>query len=124
MAMNIKTCTQLINKEDIKMGTGLYDKFNREIKIGDKVKLVLDSGEVRIFDVCFKTVKRTVKNHPDFVDGYSKVYITGVVFCWNGYDLFPCVGEDGESDVRKMEIISNPEKEDKSQEFENFCRNK
>ena len=104
------------------MGTGLYDKFNREIKIGDKVKLVLDSGEVRIFDVCFKTVKRTVKNHPDFVDGYSKVYITGVVFCWNGYDLFPCVGEDGESDVRKMEIISNPEKEDKSQEFENFWR--
>lgn len=93
------------NQPTVYEHTGLFDKAGREIKIGDKTKLILDSGEERIFDVCFKTVTRTVKCHPDFDDRYSKVKITGVVFCWNGYDLFPCVNEKGESDVSKMEII-------------------
>lgn len=87
------------------METNLYDKNGRMICIGDQVRLELDSGEVRIFDVCFKTVTRTVKCHPDFDDEYAKVNITGVVFCWNGYDLFPCVDENGVSDVSKMEVI-------------------
>ena len=88
------------------MDTGLFDKNGNPIKIGDKTKLVLDNGEVREFDVCFKTVTRTVKCHPDFDDEYSKVAITGVVFCWNGYDLFPCVDENGVMDTSKMEVIN------------------
>lgn len=91
--------------EHIGMNTGLFDKNGQEIKIGDKTRLVLDNGEVRKFNVCFKTVTRTVKNHPAFVDGYSKVAITGIVFEWNDYNLFPCVDENGISDVSKMEII-------------------
>lgn len=87
------------------METGLFDKNGTQIKVGDRTRLVLDDGEVREFDVCFKTVVRTVKCHPDFYDEYSKVAITGIVFCWQGYDLFPCVDENGISDVSKMEVI-------------------
>jgi hypothetical protein len=87
------------------MKTGLFDKNGTEIKIGDRTKLILDDGEVREFDVQFKTVRRTVKSHPDFDDEYALVNITGIVFCWEGYDLFPCVDENGVSDVSKMEII-------------------
>jgi hypothetical protein len=87
------------------MDTGLFDKNGTPIKIGDKTKLVLDNGEIRYFDVCYKTVYRTVKNHPNFDDGFSKVAITGIVFCWNGYDLFPCVDGNGVEDTSKMEVI-------------------
>lgn len=88
------------------METGFIDKNGTPINIGDRTRLVLDSGEVREFDVCFKKVTRIVKNHPDFIDGHSHVEITGIVFCWNGYDLFPCVDENGVSDVSKMEVIA------------------
>ncbi len=88
------------------METGLFDKNGKPISVGDKTSLVLDNGEVREFDVCVKTVNRVVKCHPDFDDKYAKVAITGVVFCWNGYDLFPCVDENGISDVSKMEVIT------------------
>ena len=87
------------------MVTGLVDKNGIPINIGDRTRLVLDNGEVREFDVCFKTVIRKVKNHPKFDDEFSKVAITGVVFCWNGYDLFPCVDENGIVDTSKMEVI-------------------
>ncbi len=87
------------------METGLFDKNGNQIKVGDRTRLVLDDGEVREFDVCFKTVNRTVKCHPDFDDEYANVAITGIVFCWNGYDLFPCISENGISDVSKMEIM-------------------
>lgn len=60
------------------MGTGLLDKNRNEIKIGDTTRLVLDDGEVREFSVEFKTVKRTVKSHPDFDDEFANVNITGV----------------------------------------------
>lgn len=86
-------------------GTGLYDREGFEVKVGDKVQLILDDGEERIFDVEVKTVERVVKCHSDFDDKYARVQITGVVFCWNGYDLFPCVDSDGTSDVNKMKII-------------------
>lgn len=85
--------------------TGLFDKNGNEIEIGNIVKLVLNDGEERVFEVCWKTVTRTVKCHPDFDDDYAKVNITGVVFCWEGYELFPCVDENGISDVSKMEVI-------------------
>jgi len=87
------------------MDTGLKDKNGIPINVGDKTRLVLDDGEVREFDVCFKTIKRTVKSHPDFDDKYATVNITGIVFCWEGYDLLPCVDENGISDVSKMEVI-------------------
>ena len=90
------------------MITGLHDKNGRQIKIGDKVRLILDNGEERVFDVQFRTVQRTVKCHPAFDDEFAKVNITGVVFCWNGFELFPCVDKDGVSDTAKMEVI--PEK--------------
>lgn len=89
------------------MDTGLFDKNGTPIKVGDKTRLVLDDGEEREFDVCFKTVIRTVKCHPDFDDEYSKVAITGIVFSWEGYDLFPCIDENGISDISKMEVISS-----------------
>lgn len=88
------------------MKTGLFDKNSDEIKIGDTVRLILDDGEVRDFKVEFKTVKRIVKSHPDFDDDYAAVNITGVVFCWDGYDLFPCVDKNGISDISRMEIVS------------------
>lgn len=89
------------------MNTGLFDKNGKQIKVGDRTKLVLDDGEVREFDVCLKTVNRIVKCHPDFDDEYSKVAITDFVFCWNGYDLFPCVDGNGISDVLKMEVVTS-----------------
>lgn len=87
--------------------TGLKDKNGTPINVGDKTRLILEDGEVREFDVCFKTVVRTVKSHPDFYVEYAKVAITGIVFCWEGYDLFPCIDENGISDVEKMEVIKN-----------------
>lgn len=86
------------------MQTGLFGKNGNQIEVGDKVRMIVDNTE-RIFDVCFKTVERTVKTHPDFVDRYARVKITGIVFVWNGYDLFPCVDEDGVPDNEKMEIV-------------------
>lgn len=95
------------------MRTGLYDKNGKEIRFGDKVKLILDDGEERIFDVCYKTVERRVACHRDFEEEYAKVSITGVVFCWNGYDLFPCVDSEGIPDNRKMEIVEEAPEEAK-----------
>ena len=91
------------------MQTGLVDKNGHQIEVGDKVRLVVD-GEERIFDVCFKTVERTVKSHPDFIDRYARVNITGIVFVWNGYDLFSCVDENGIPDNEKMEIVEKGSK--------------
>lgn len=95
-----------MGKGDKYLDTGLFDKNETPIKVGDRTRLVLDDGEVREFDVCLKTVNRVVKCHPDFDDEYAKVAITGVIFCWDGYDLFPCVDENGISDVSKMEVIT------------------
>ena len=42
------------------MDTGLFDKNGTPINVGDKTRLVLDDGEVREFDVCFKTRSRVI----------------------------------------------------------------
>jgi len=84
---------------------GYIDKNGTPINVGDKTRIELDNGEVREFDVRFKRVTRTVKSHPDFDDEYAKVAIEGIVFCWRGYDLFPCVDENGILDTAKMEIV-------------------
>lgn len=85
--------------------TGLLDANGLEIRIGHMTELKLDDGSIRRFKVKEKTVIREVVNHPDFIDGTSKVAITGIVFEWNGYDLFPCVDENGVPDSEKMKII-------------------
>lgn len=88
------------------MTTGLFDKNGTPIKVGDRTRLVLDSGEVREFEVCYKTVNRTtVKTFPGFDPETAEVSITGIFFCWEGHDLLPCVDEHGVSDVSKMEVI-------------------
>lgn len=88
------------------MDTGLYDKNGTPINIGDRTRLVLDDGEIREFDVCFKTVKRTtIKTLRGFSPETADVSITGIFFCWEGNDLLPCVDENGVSDVSKMEVI-------------------
>ena len=88
------------------METGLFGKNGTPINIGDKTRLVLDDGEVREFDVCFKTVQRTtIKTLRGFYPESVDVSITGIFFCWNGNDLLPCVDADGVSDTEKMEVI-------------------
>lgn len=88
------------------MQTGLFDRNGTPINVGDRTRLVLDDGEIREFDVCFKTVRRTtVKTPSGFEPDTVEVSITGIFFCWEGNDLLPCVDENGVSDVEKMEVI-------------------
>lgn len=64
-----------------------------------------------IFEVDPATLCRLC--HPDFDDAVAKVELNAVCFEWNGYELFPCIDENGISDVAKMEragnIFDNPE---------------
>lgn len=88
------------------MNTGLFDKNGTPINVGDRTRLMLEDGEVREFEVCFKTVQRTtIKTLRDFEPERVDVSITGIFFCWKGNDLLPCVDENGVSDVKKMEVI-------------------
>ena len=110
--------------ERVKMNTGLFDKNGTPINVGDRTRLVLEDGEVREFDVCFKTVQRTtIKTlrgfHPESVD----VAITGIFFCWKGSDLLPCVDEEGISDTEKMEVIRSQELDDRNAIEELFEEN-
>ena len=91
------------------MNTGLFDKNGMPIYVGDRTRLVLKDGEVREFEVCFKTVPRTtIKTLRGFEPESVDVSITGIFFCWEGNDLLPCVDENGISDVEKMEVIQPP----------------
>ena len=91
------------------MNTGLFDKNGTPINIGDRTRLILDDGEVREFEVCFKTVQRTtIKTFRGFAPENVDVSITGIFFCWVGNDLLPRVDENGVSDVEKMEVIQPP----------------
>ncbi len=54
----------------------------------------------------FKTVKRTrLKTLPGFEPEEVELSITGVVFCWQGNDLFRALMKNGVSDVEKMEVL-------------------
>lgn len=87
--------------------TGLTDKNGKKIWENDITKLVLEDGEVRYFKVSFKKVIRKVKCHPSFYDDFAKVELNAVCFEWKGFELFPCVDENGVSDVQDMEVIGN-----------------
>lgn len=69
--------------------------------------MILPNGEIRHFKVSIKSVVREVLTHPDFDDEFSKVEITGIVFEWNGYELFPCVDTYTVPDYKVMEVIGN-----------------
>lgn len=86
--------------------TGLKDKNDKEIYEKDITELEVD-GEIRRFVVNIKTVIRDVVSHPSFDDETAKVAITGVVFEWGGFELFPCVDDKGESDNSKMTVVGN-----------------
>lgn len=96
-----------IDKKTLCQYTGLTDKNGGKIWEDDITKLVLDDGEVRHFRVSFKKVIRKVVTHPDFEEPVAKVELNAVCFEWGGYELFPCVDENGVSDVSKMEVIGN-----------------
>ena len=97
----------LVDTETVCQYTGLTDKNGRKIFEGDIVKLILPDGEIRYFKVTIKSVVRKVLCHPDFDDEVSKVEITGIVFEWNGYELFPCIDTYGVPDYKMMEVIGN-----------------
>jgi hypothetical protein len=84
------------------------DKNGDDIHVGDTVSLNVD-GAIRLFSVEYKTVIREVLSHPDFDAATARVAITGVVFCWNGYDLFPCVDGNGVPDNEKMVVYKYAE---------------
>ena len=96
-----------VDPSTVSQYTGLTDKNGRKIWEDDITKLVLDDGEVRHFRVSFKKVIRKVVTHPDFEEPVAKVELNAVCFEWGGYELFPCVDENGVSDVSKMEVIGN-----------------
>ena len=81
-----------------------------EIDVTGTTKMAdMKDGEVREFDVRFKTVKRTtIKTLRGFGPESIDVSITGIFFCWQENDLLPCVDENGVSDVEKMEVIQPP----------------
>lgn len=87
--------------------TELPDKNGKLIWENDITKLVMPDGEIRYFKVSFKKVIRKVLNHPDFYDDVAKVELNAICFEWHGYELFPCIDENGVSDISKMEVVGN-----------------
>lgn len=97
----------IVDHSTICQCTGLEDKNSKLVFENDITKLILPDGEVRYFKVSFKKVIRKVLCHPDFDDDVARVELNAICFEWNGYELFPCIGEKGVSDISKMEVVGN-----------------
>lgn len=95
-----------VRKDTVSQFVGLTDENEEEMFEGDIAELEVD-GEIRHFVVRIKTVVREVMSHPSFDDSTAKVEITGVVFEWNGFDLFPCVDDKGVADNKRMVVVGN-----------------
>ena len=101
------TCFWEVDPETICQFTELTDKNKNKIFENDITKLILDDGEVRYFKVLFKKVIRKILCYHDFDEQVAKVELNAICFEWNGYELFPCIDENGVSDVLKMEVVGN-----------------
>lgn len=95
-----------IKKETLGWYIGKEDKRGQSIYSGDYVELEVD-GKKCIFEVQIKEIVREVKSHPDFVEEYARVSIITAVFIWKGYELLPCVDENGKVDTSNMQVIGN-----------------
>lgn len=95
-----------VDPDTVCKATGLKDKNGQMIYQKDITELEVN-GEIRRFIVDIKPVKREVVSHPSFDDPTAKVVIMGVVFEWEGFELFPCVDENGVPDNEKMVIVGN-----------------
>ena len=98
--------TFIVDDETVGQFTGLKDKNGREIYENDITELEVD-GNIRRFVVKIKIIVRELVSHPSFFEETAKVAITGVVFEWNGFELFPCVDENGQVDNEKMVVVGN-----------------
>lgn len=81
-------------RKGIKMVTGLFDKNGKPVDIGDRTRLISEDGNIREFEVCFKTLQGTTGEGVD-------VSLTGVFFCEDGQDYLPRVDKNGVSDMEK-----------------------
>ena len=95
-----------VDPATVRRFTGKKDKNGAEIYVGDITELMVD-GDLRRFIVSFKDADREVVSHPDFDSPTAKVRITGLVFSWEGFDLFPCIHEDGHDDIADMVKVGN-----------------
>jgi len=85
----------------------LLDIDRNEIYEDDILEYTFPNGDVRKFIVSIETVIREIVTYPNFYPKTCRVAITGVVFKWDGYKMFPCINGDGVCDNEKMKIIGN-----------------
>ncbi|MBO0961470.1 hypothetical protein J1P26_17325 [Neobacillus sp. MM2021_6] len=106
--INTGSAWRLFDEIELIQYTGLNDIDGNKIFDGDITEIDFGYGEVRRFVVKIKTVVREVVSHPSFSDETAKVAITGVVFEWKGFELFPCVDGNGDHDNESlMRVIGN-----------------